>query len=187
MPARNTVNLIGRIVKDPVARSMQNGQLQVRFTLAVDRNFKNKEGKRDADFPFCVAYNKTAEIVQRYCGKGDLIAINGEIRTSSYDDKDGRHVFNTEINVNDLTMLESRQQKAERNAQGGYAPQGYAPQGGYQQAPQGGYQYQPQQPQYAPPAPQPGYGGQPAMPPVPQSSPMGKLGTEMPFDEEVPF
>lgn len=204
MPARNSVNLVGRITKEPTVRQMQNGQTQCRFTLAVDRNFKNKEGKHDADFPFCVAYGKTAEIVQRFCGKGDLIGINGELRTSSYDDKNGNHVYSTEVNVNDVTLLESKAKKAERLGQGGYGAPGYGNQGYGAPMPQpaygqGGYggapapqnypqpAYPNQQPQYPAPPQQGGYAGAPAMPQMPASGPMDKLGTEMPFDEEVPF
>ena len=72
----NLVVEIGRLTRDPEER---NGA--VRFTTAVTRRFKNKDGQYDSDFINCVAFAKTGEFIQKYFHKGDKIAITGRIQT----------------------------------------------------------------------------------------------------------
>lgn len=174
---RNNITLVGRITKDVEVKTSQNGISTVSFTLAVDRAYKNQNGEREADFPFCVAYRKTADIIGQYCGKGDLVAVQGDIRTRSYDDRDGKKVYVTEVNVDNITMLESKAKKAERQNNGNNEYNGY---NGYNN--NNNYNGN-------------GYGNsysnnaapQPAMPPVPNSNSFSGMGTQVPFDEEVPF
>ena len=104
----NSVNLIGRLVKDPELRyisgSDRSDSVYCRFTLAVDKGMskeKKKEleakGQQTADFINIVAWNKTAEIVSTYLTKGNLIALAGRIQTRDYDGKDGKRVYVTEV------------------------------------------------------------------------------------------
>ena len=84
----NKVILTGRLTADPELRQTQSGISSCTFTVAVNRRFKDKEtGKTEADFIRCVAWRQTAEFVSRYFSKGQMIAIEGSIRTGSYKDK----------------------------------------------------------------------------------------------------
>lgn len=83
----NSVNLIGRLVKEPTIRytSGENPLCVANFMIAVDRIGKNK----GADFIPCTAFGKTAEITERYCGKGKLIGVVGRLTSDNYEDRDG--------------------------------------------------------------------------------------------------
>ena len=84
----NKTLLTGRLTADPELRQTQSGISSCTFTVAVNRRFKDKEtGKTEADFIRCVAWRQTAEFVSRYFSKGQMIAIEGSIRTGSYKDK----------------------------------------------------------------------------------------------------
>lgn len=84
----NKVVLVGRLTRDVELRENEGGTKIARFNVAVSRNYKNKEGKYDADFISCVAYRNTAEFVEKYFHKGDGIIVEGRIQTGSYE-KDG--------------------------------------------------------------------------------------------------
>lgn len=86
----NNIILIGRITKDPELKYTNNGKGNARFTLAVQRN------KEETDFINCVAWEKTAENIAEYFKKGSQIAVQGSIRTGSYE-KDGRTVYTTDV------------------------------------------------------------------------------------------
>ena len=111
----NKAILIGRTTKEPEIRATTSGKQVATFTLAVDRDFKNAQGEREADFIPCVAWGKLAEICEKYVAKGKQIAVCGRIQTRTYDDQNGQKRYITEIIVNDLQLLGSRQ--------GGQAPQ----------------------------------------------------------------
>ena len=91
----NQVNLIG----NPLAVA--------RFTMAVDRRFK-REGDPTADFINCVAFGKTAEVVEKYVKQGTKIAAMGEWRTGSYTNKDGQKVYTNDCNVSNIEFCESK-------------------------------------------------------------------------------
>ena len=86
----NNIVLIGRMTKDPELKYTNNGKGNTRFTLAVQRN------KEETDFINCVAWEKTAENIAEYFKKGSQIAVQGAIRTGSYE-KDGRTVYTTDV------------------------------------------------------------------------------------------
>ena len=97
----NLVTLIGRLTKDPEVRYTASTQSAVaKFTLAVDRGGKDK----GADFINCTCFGKTAELVEKYVGKGKQIAVNGRIQTGSYE-KDGRKVYTTDVIVEKIEFL----------------------------------------------------------------------------------
>lgn len=83
----NKVIIIGRLTADPELRTSQNGTASCRFNVAVNRKFKNQNGEYDADFISCVAFKQTAEFVSRYFAKGKMIALEGTLRTGSYQDR----------------------------------------------------------------------------------------------------
>lgn len=97
----NSAQIVGNITKDIDLKytSGTNAKAFTRFTVAVQRRFKNAEGKYDADFINCTAWGGTAEFISKYFHKGSRIGITGEIRTGSYE-KDGQRIYTTDINVN---------------------------------------------------------------------------------------
>ena len=103
----NRVVLVGRLTKDPVLRKTANGASVVSFTVACTRRFK-QEGQPDADFINTVTWNKTADIVSQYTHKGSLVGVEGRIQTRSYDDKDGKRVYVTEVVADSVQFLESK-------------------------------------------------------------------------------
>lgn len=105
----NRAIIVGRITKDPELRKTQNGTSVVSFTLAVNRNIK-KEGQPEADFINCQAWSKTAEAICNYVSKGYLLGLEGRIQTRSYDDKDGKRVYVTEVVADSVQFLESKKQ-----------------------------------------------------------------------------
>lgn len=88
--------MTGRLCGDPEAYTTQNGIARSSFRLAVQRNFKNPEGKYDADFINVVAWRQTADFCNRYFTKGRLVAVEGTLQTRSYD-KDGQKRYVTEV------------------------------------------------------------------------------------------
>ena len=121
----NNVVLVGRLTRDPDLRSTGSGISVASFTLAVDRNYSNKQGEREADFINCVIWRKGAEVFSNYTSKGSLVGIEGRIQTRSYDDKDGKRVYVTEVVVSDFSFLDSRRNNNNNQANGGsnFAPQ----------------------------------------------------------------
>ena len=77
----NNVSLVGRLTKDPELRTIGTGNSTVSFTVAVNRQFTNANGEREADFINCVVWGKAAENLAKYCRKGSQIAVEGRIQT----------------------------------------------------------------------------------------------------------
>lgn len=105
----NTVIIIGNLTKDVELKTTQSGIEVCAFTLGVQRNYKNAEGKYDSDFPNFIAYKKTAEIISKYTKKGSKLAVEGRIQTRNYE-KDGKKVYVTEIVVENVTLLDSKKE-----------------------------------------------------------------------------
>lgn len=100
---------IGRLTKDPELKFTAVSGVEVTsFTLAVNRNFKNKEGQIEADFINIVAYRKLAEIISNNLKKGKLAAISGRIQTRTYETSDGQKRYITEIIADDMQFLEKK-------------------------------------------------------------------------------
>lgn len=104
----NRVVLVGRLARDPELRYTPAGQAVASFTVAVNRPFKNQQGEQEADFINCVAWRKTAENLANYMKKGNLIGIEGRIQTRSYEGKDGKTVYVTEVVAENIQFLESK-------------------------------------------------------------------------------
>ena len=103
----NKVILVGRIVKDPVVNE-NGGTKTAKFSVAVQRDFKNKDGKYEADFPNCTAFGKTADLISTYFHKGSQIGIDGRISTGSYTNKEGNKVYTTEVLVKSVEFIGSK-------------------------------------------------------------------------------
>lgn len=98
----NQVNLLGRLTKDVEFRfGAGSGNPIARFTIAVNRKFK----KDEADFINCIAFGKTADIINQYFSKGSQIAISGNIRTGSYEAQDGTRRYTTDIVVETFDFI----------------------------------------------------------------------------------
>lgn len=114
----NRAVLTGRITRDPELRYTQNGTAVVQFTLAVDRQFRNQDGEREADFINCVIWRKSAENFANFTHKGSKIGVDGRIQTRSYENQQGNRVYVTEVIVDSFALLDSLQ-----DSQQGSAPQ----------------------------------------------------------------
>lgn len=98
----NSVQILGRLTSNPELRQTQGGITSCRFTIAVDRQFKNKQtGERESDFISCLAWKNTAEFISRYFTKGKMIAVTGSLRTGSYKDRNHQDVthYTTDVVV----------------------------------------------------------------------------------------
>ncbi|MBQ9567177.1 MAG: single-stranded DNA-binding protein [Lachnospiraceae bacterium] len=131
----NKAMIVGRLTRDPNVRYSQ-GESQMcvaRFTLAVDRRRgRNQDnGGQNADFISCVAFGKTGEFVEKYARKGMKFDVVGRIQTGSYQDKDGRTVYTTDVVVEEIEFGESKNAAAAN--MGDYS----APSGGREYTDQG--------------------------------------------------
>ena len=108
--------LIGRTTKDIELKQTKSGKAVISFALAVNKDFRNEDGTRDADFIDCVAFDKRAEAIAKYVGKGDKLAINGKISTRTYSRNDGSNAKVVEIIVEGFEFLESKKTDASQTA-----------------------------------------------------------------------
>lgn len=106
----NLCVLTGRLVRDVESRKTNSGETVVNFTLAVNRNYKGADGVT-ADFLPCQCWGKLAENVEKYCAKGSHVAVQGSIRTRSYENKEGNKVNVTEIICSSVEFLETKQSR----------------------------------------------------------------------------
>ena len=104
----NKVILIGRTTRDVDFRRTSSGTAVANFTLAIDNRYVLRDGKPTTDFINCVAWDKTAEIMDRYVKKGTLISVEGRIQTRDYENKDGNKVYVTEVVCTNMIMLGSK-------------------------------------------------------------------------------
>ena len=133
----NKVILIGRLTRDPEVKRTSTDLPYVQFSVAVDRNYQNKNGERQADFINCIAWRATADLIGRYVHKGNLIGIEGQIQTNSYDDpQTGMRRTTTSVLVEQIQFLERRQDNANQNVNpfaDMVSPQSYNNNQGYNQ------------------------------------------------------
>lgn len=112
----NRTVLVGRLTKDPEIRYTQSGMAVANFTMAVNRQFTNANGEREADFISCIVWRKAAENLCNFTHKGSLVGIDGRIQTSSYE-KEGQRVYATQVVVDSFSLLEPKQQSQQRGQQ----------------------------------------------------------------------
>ena len=118
----NRVILMGRIAQDIEVRQTPSGISVVSFSVAVDRSFKDQNGERHTDFINCVAWRQQADFIGRYFAKGRMIALEGNLRTRTYDDKNGTKHYVTEVFVDSVSFTGER---ADGASQGGYQNNNY--------------------------------------------------------------
>ena len=109
----NKIFIMGRLVRDPEMRHTQNGTPVTSFTLAVDRDFKDKQsGERATDFIDCIAWRGTAEFVCNYFGKGRMAVVEGSLQIREWKDKDGNNRRSTEVVAENVYFGDSKKSDA---------------------------------------------------------------------------
>lgn len=117
----NSVQLVGRFTRDPEVRYTDGGSTIARFSLAVDRRYKSKNGPT-ADFPNCVAFGRTAEFIEKYFRKGMRMGCQGRIQTGSYTNNDGQKVYTTDVVVESCEFVESKASQQPEENNNGFGP-----------------------------------------------------------------
>lgn len=115
----NRVVLIGRPTKAPELSYTQSQKAVCKFILAVNRPKKNGE-QQNADFIRIVVWGKTAEVCDKYLYKGKQVAIEGRISTGSYQDKDGKTVYTTDVIADNVEFLGDRQESRSNDDEIGF-------------------------------------------------------------------
>jgi single-strand DNA-binding protein len=107
---RNQVRLIGNVGALPVVKTFESGQTNVRFSLAVNEVYTDKNGERQTDTSWynLVAWGKTAELISKLVDKGAEIAIEGKLSSRTYEDQHGNTRYITEIIVNEFMLLNNK-------------------------------------------------------------------------------
>tara|TARA_R110001583_G_scaffold48522_1_gene152029 strand:+ start:17063 stop:17401 length:339 start_codon:yes stop_codon:yes gene_type:complete len=108
---RNKVQLIGNLGNNPEIITLDSGKKLAKFSIATNETYKNAQGEKitDTQWHNVVAWNKTAEIAEKYLEKGREVAIEGKLTTRSYEDKDGVKKYMTEVIISELLMLGNKQ------------------------------------------------------------------------------
>lgn len=104
----NKVLLVGRLTRDPEIRTLTSGSAVANFSIAVNRNFRNREGNVEADFINIVVYGRQVENIQKYVFKGNMVGIEGRMQTRSYDAQDGSKRYVTEVIADNVEFLSSK-------------------------------------------------------------------------------
>jgi single-strand DNA-binding protein len=112
MSASNGVHIMGRITRDLELRHTQSGTAVCQFCVAVTRSFKDANGEYQSDFIDCVAWRNSAEFITKYFSKGGLIALDGELQTRNYTDKDGNKRKATELLVSSAAFTGEKREAA---------------------------------------------------------------------------
>ncbi len=165
MASLNSVNLIGRVGKDPEVRTFEGGSKLATFTLATDEAYTDKSGQRQesTEWHNIVLNGRLADVAERFVRKGSMLYIGGKIKTRSWQDQQGQKHYQTEIVGLQLQLLDKREAQATAPQPARQSAPAPAPQ--YQQpAPPPQYSAPAPTPQYSAPAPQPQYSA-PAPPP----------------------
>ena len=115
----NKVILTGRLTRDPESRMTQSNMEISRFSLACQSDFVSRDGERDTEFINCVAFNRSAQTINRYCRKGQMILVQGRIRNNSYDAQDGTKRYTTDVVVDNFEFLGSKNE----NGGASYSPE----------------------------------------------------------------
>lgn len=112
----NNCIMLGRLVKDIEIKTGGNGKSFGKFTLAVNRDFKNQEGKYDADFINCVAFDKRAEVLAQYVTKGQQLAVRGSWRTGNFKKEDGTTAYTNELFVEGFDFIGGQNSNGNNNS-----------------------------------------------------------------------
>ena len=109
----NKIILLGTITKDIELRYSQTNVAIAKFSIAVKRETKNKEGNYDSDFVNCIAYNQLAETINKYFKKGNRILVEGRIQSGSYTNQKGDKIYTTDVVVEKINFVDKLEKKEE--------------------------------------------------------------------------
>ena len=115
----NHIVLMGRLTRDPELRRTQSGIPVASFRIAVDRDFQNQSGERQADFIDIVAWRGTAEFVTKYFSKGRMAIVSGRLQMRDWNDKEGNRRTSAEVVADNIYFGESKRD-GDSQGQGGY-------------------------------------------------------------------
>jgi len=113
----NIFSGVGRLAKEVDLRFTNNNIAVANTTIAINRPFKNANGEREADFLRVIAFRKTAELLNEHFTKGKQIGITGRVQSRSFDDKEGKRQFITEIVLENITFISDGSNKQNQGAQ----------------------------------------------------------------------
>ena len=120
----NQIVLMGRLVRDPELRRTGSGTAVASFTIAVDRDFADKQsGEKETDFIECVAWRQTGEFVSKYFSKGRMIVVSGRLQVRKWKNKDGENRYSTEVIAENVYFGDS---KKEESGHTGFIPNEFA-------------------------------------------------------------
>ena len=108
----NKVFMQGRLVADPELRHTPNGVAVASFRIAVDRDFKDKAGERQADFVNVITWRATAEFVSKFFSKGRMAIVEGKLQSRNYEDKDGKKRYALEVIADNVYFGDSKKDQA---------------------------------------------------------------------------
>lgn len=117
----NKVVLIGRLTRDPELRTTPSGVSAVNFSIAVNRNFKNKDGVIETDFFNVTAWRRQAENISKYCSKGTQVCVEGRLQNRTYEAQDGTKRYVTDVIADNVEFL-SRPSSSSTDTNNGYYP-----------------------------------------------------------------
>ena len=104
---KNHVQLIGNVGQEPIITNLENGKKIARFSLATNEYYKNIKGDKvqNTEWHTIVAWGKTAEIIEKYAGKGKEIGISGKLKSRTYEDSEEVKRYVTEVEANEILLL----------------------------------------------------------------------------------
>ena len=130
----NKIILMGRLTRDPELRRTESGTAVCSFSIAVDRDFKSKNGEKETDFIDIVSWRATAEFVSKYFTKGRMAVVEGRLQIRDWTDKDGNKRRSAEVVADNVYFGDS---KRDAESAGPYSGGYSAPSGGRSPAPSG--------------------------------------------------
>lgn len=112
----NQTVLVGRLVREPEVKELEDGKKVSNMTLAVQRSYKNEKGEYEADFIDCVLWNGIAENTAEYCHQGDILGVKGRIQTDTYETEEGEKKKITQVIAEKITFLTSKKDILEKES-----------------------------------------------------------------------
>ena len=114
----NKIIIMGRLVADAELRQTASNVSNVKFTVAVDRNYTPQGQEKQTDFISVVAWRQTAEFINKYFSKGSMIVVEGSLQTGSYTDKNNVKHYTTDVNADQVYFAESKKnaEKPQQNS-----------------------------------------------------------------------
>lgn len=146
--SQNICAFVGRLTDKPAGGQTNNQRPYARFSVAVQRNFKNQNGDYDADFINCTTFGHSADYLMQYGGQGDTVSVSGELRQNHWTDQQGNNRSDLQVVANQVSIIAHPQRNQESRRR--YESQQQSYQQGNQGYPQQQAQQAPQQPQGQP-------------------------------------